>query len=70
MTSPLLSQHQVLPVRDLWPGVLFLPLRHPAVGGGILRHQRRQADLRRIQEHPVRPLPQPDGESLEERGGD
>lgn len=59
-----ISQHQVLPVCDLWPGVVFLPLWYPAAGWGFLRHERRQADLRWIQEHPVWPLPQPDGESL------
>lgn len=62
------SQYQVLPVRDLWPGIIFLPLWYPAAGWGFLHHERRQADLWWIQEHPMRPLPQPDGESRVEGG--
>ena len=55
-------QHQVLPVRDLRPGLLLLPVWHPAAGRGLLHHQRHQADLRGVQEHPLRTLPQPDRE--------
>lgn len=64
-----LSQHQILPVRDLWPGIIFLPLWYPVAGWGFLHHKCRQADLWWIQEHPVWPLPQPHGESRVEGGG-
>lgn len=64
-----LSQHQILPVRDLWPGIIFLPLWYPVAGWGFLHHERRQADLWWIQEHPVWPLPQPHGETRVEGGG-
>lgn len=60
-----LSQHQILPVRDLWPGIIFLPVWYPASGWGFLHHERRQANLWWIQEHPMWTLPQPDGESRE-----
>lgn len=56
------SQYRVLPVCDLRPGVLFLPLRNLSVGRGFLRHERHQAVLRRVQEHPVWPMPQPNSE--------
>ena len=62
------SQHQVFPVRYLRPGILLLPLWYPAAGWGLLRHERRQADLWWIQEHPMWPLPQPDGKSGKEHG--
>lgn len=64
-----LSQHQILPVRDLWSGIIFLPLWYPAAGWGFLHNKCCQADLRRVQEHPVRPLPQPDGERMGRGGG-
>lgn len=57
-----MSQYRVLPVCDLRPGVLFLPLRNLSVGRGFLRHERRQAVLRGVQEHPVWPMPQPNSE--------
>lgn len=56
------SQYRVLPVRDLRPGVFFLPLWNLSVGRGFLRHECRQAVLWRVQEHPVRPMPQPNSE--------
>uniref|UniRef100_H2URK8 Proteolipid protein 1b n=1 Tax=Takifugu rubripes TaxID=31033 RepID=H2URK8_TAKRU len=51
--------YRVLPVCDLRPGVLFLPLWNLSVGRGFLRLERRQAVLRGVQEHPVWPMPQP-----------
>lgn len=57
--SLLLPQYQTLPVCHLWPGIFFLPLWYTFAGWGFLRHKRREADLWRIQKHPMWPLPQP-----------
>lgn len=43
-----LFQYQILPVRDLWSGFIFLPLWYPAAGWGLLHNKCCQADLRRI----------------------
>lgn len=56
------SQHSIFPVCHLRFGLLFLPLLHRAVGWGLLHHQRCQANLWRVQEHHVWPLPQLLGE--------
>lgn len=63
-------QHPVFSIRHLRLGHLLLPLLHCAARRGLLHHQRRQAVLRRIPEHHVRPLPQLLGEGPREWEGE